>query len=253
MKSIQDEKDFDWSQNKIKLSANNSIVYATALIANGDVFKASNFLLDATSRHKNNTELIKLYKQIELYSQQLTTTKLRLTKEEKAHKKVMNLFPKYLSTKAAGKDSSKLYEKITKELKKITSRHPYLPTRFEYLFELEDPMIYKQIYKEAQQTIFRHRLKLYPKTMDFYELAYAYWSLAKLHYYQDEYKHAYIHLEQAELNLTKMRSIWLVEDIRIWKPLLAIEDRSVKIACVLPQFILAQIEKISQLKKQLLQ
>jgi ribosomal protein L5 len=129
-------------------------------------------------------------------------------------------------------------QKIIKEVNKLNSAIPYFPTRLDYLVELKNPNLDPEIEKLALNIISKKRKQLFPQTMDFYELASAYKALAILSIKQNETAKAKDYVKLAQFNIYKMKSIWLNEDLKIYRPILKITQRETDFGYVLPQWLL---------------
>jgi hypothetical protein len=233
--SIESEKDFDWDKNQIKLSKKNSWIYGTALIANGDLLKAEKFLSEAIKNYPKETKIKNLYKQISLYKLNYSNPFIELDLEEKSHLKIIELFPEYLESKSFGHEekAQELKTKLLELINLTSNRKAYFPSRLEYLIEfgVEDTGLLAK--KEALEIIENYDKILFPKTLDNYEIAVAYRVLGRL--------------DKSYFYASKMRSIWLVEDLRLWDKIWKITKRSTKVEAVLPQWIVSVQERFKPL------
>lgn len=128
-------------------------------------------------------------------------------------------------------------KKILKYANKLEGNRPYFKPKLDYLLELKDPDINKLIEKEALETIKSKRTELFPKTMDFYELALAYKALAILSIQAEDIKSATNFIKLGQQNIYKMRSIWLIEDIIVEKRIMKTVEHVSKFGYLIPQWI----------------
>lgn len=254
--SIEKEKDFNWAKKKITLSNKNSELYATALIAKGDVNKAAVFLDKAIKKHPKNQNLKDARKQIDFFYRDYSNKSLNFTEEEKAHIAISQLLPEYSairekflqgikSKEKMGEIESQLLSmkaKLLKYINQTSNRHPYFPTKLEYLLEFDDPQLDELVEKEAQIIIKNYRKKLFPKTLDSYELAMAYRALAILSLKDGENNKENLEKYKSfsdlkNLYLSRMSSLWLEEDIIVDRPIMKTRMRNTRFGYVLPQWI----------------
>lgn len=226
--------------------------YASVLIASGELGKLEKFLIKALEKHSKSSELKQAQKQLFFFKKEYESVK-DFTEEEKAQLKLMELFPEYLEAKQASKPKShlnKLLSNIEAKLNNISNRLPYFPTKLEYLLELdiEQPNSrYSQMIRdEATAIITNNRKKLFPKTLDFYELSHAYRALAVISYREKDIDSSMKFYKLAAMSISKMRSFWLEEDVRVWRPILKIEQRETRFSYVFLQWIIAQVEKFDR-------
>lgn len=85
---------------------------------------------------------------------------------------------------------------------------------------------------KAKQTI------LFPKTRDFYDLAMAYKALAIIKIQAGEIKEAKRFIVYAQSQIQKMRTIWLIEDLHIYKPILKITSKETHFGSLFPQYLI---------------
>jgi len=130
-------------------------------------------------------------------------------------------------------------KKIIKYANKLEENRPYFRPKLEYLLELKDPELNKSIEQEALSLIKSKRTELFPKTMDFYELALAYKALAILSIQANDNKSATGFIKLGQQNIYKMRSIWLIEDIIVEKKIMKTTEHISKFGYLIPQWIVA--------------
>lgn len=234
------EKDIDWNKQKIHLEDKNSEYYAIALMTTGDFNKLRIFLENAIHRYPKNQSLKDLYKHLDFWNANYTNEKLKFSKDEKQSIKVLELF----SLLSVDGDLRKnQMQQLKKEINKLSKTLLYFPTKLDFLIELKDPAADQEAETLSLEWIENKRSKLFLTTLDFYELASAYKTLAKISITRDQIDQARSYIELGKYNIYKMRSLWLEEDIRIYRPILKMEKRQTKFACVLPQWLIVLREE----------
>ena len=108
----------------------------------------------------------------------------------------------------------------------------------DYLLELNSPESLKQAETLAWLVINKSKTKLFPNTLDHYEVASAYKALAVSSVKSNDIKQATKYIKLARENIYKMRSIWLIEDIIINRPILKTQSRSTIFGFALPEWIM---------------
>ena len=73
----------------------------------------------------------------------------------------------------------------------------------------------------------------------------AYKALAVIKIQQEKLDEAKRFIKLAQNQILKMRSIWLVEDINVYHPILKIDERSTKFASLYPQYLIKLREEFS--------
>lgn len=235
---VEADRAINWSKNKLKINPKASKYYAIALIVVGDIDKARAFLDKAREYHPKSQELKDCAKHLDFFANHFINKDLKFTKEEKIHIKLYDLMHLYLAEDPKSKQAVKLKQKVIKEAEHLGSALPYFMTKLDYLSELNDPSLAEKISKEAFEIIAAKRKILFPKTLDFYELASAYKSLARLSAQAGDKAKATQYIKLAQSNIYKMKSIWLEEDTRNYKPILKIEQRVTRFGFVLPQWLI---------------
>lgn len=233
------EKDINWEKQKINLEAKNSEYYAIALITTGDLTKLQIFLDNAIRNHPKIQSLKDLYKHLEFWNENYANEKLNFTKEEKQYIEILELFSQFSFTETGSKLHQEKLEELKKEITRLNKTLLYFPTKLDFLIELKDYNSDKEAESLSLKWIEQKRSKLFLTTVDFYELASAYKTLAKLSLKKDQMDQAKSYIQLGKYNVYKMRSLWLEEDIRIYRPILKIERRETKVSCVLPQWLMA--------------
>ncbi len=234
------EKDWDYAKSILKLNAKNSALYLSSLIALGDLPRIEAFMKLALKKHPHDTHIQKLRKELSFYYRSPLEGFLGLTEEEKAYLNLEKLAPLYLQAreKVAFVLMESLRQEILSEIAKLSKPLAYFPTALDYLILLEDPSLNSRIKSKAEEVISKSQHKLFPNTMDNYELASAYKALATLALRSNQQEAFKAYTQLAEMEISKMRSFWIEEDLRIYRPILKITSRRSSIRSVLPQWIL---------------
>jgi hypothetical protein len=210
--------------------------FTTALIAYGDIKRAYALLEYATKKFPKNDKFRNDLKSLLLFDQDFEAAKAcGLTNSEKAHIELKKAF--YGENKLDLNDHE-IREFIYNELlSKIDNRSPYFPSRLEYLYFLKTESARQEARRISLNIIEEFSEIAFPQTLDFYELAEAYRILGLLAYDSKTDSEAYF--EMARLNQGRMRSLWLIEDIRIYRPIMKILTRSTRFGYVFPQWIVS--------------
>ncbi len=210
--------------------------FTTALIAYGDIKRAYPLLDYATKKFPKNDKFRSDLKSLLLFDQDFEAAKAcGLTNSEKAHIELKKAF--YGENKLDLNDHE-IREFIYNELlSKIDNRSPYFPSRLEYLYFLKTESARQEARRISINIIEKFSEIAFPQTLDFYELAEAYRILGLLAYDSKTDSEAYF--EMARLNQGRMRSLWLIEDIRIYRPIMKILTRSTRFGYVFPQWIVS--------------
>lgn len=236
--TVESDRAINWSKNKLKINPIASQYYAIALIVYGDIDKANLFLNAARVFYPKSQELRDCKKHLDFFANYFINQDLKFTKEEKIHIKLYDLLHLYLAEQAGSKQAEKFKKKILKETNTVVKTLPYFMTRLDYLAELQDPVVDKSIEADAFRLIQDKRKVLFPKPMDFYELASAYKNLARLSIKASDLQAAKQYIKLAQNYIFKMKALWLEEDIRYYRPIMKIEERSTKFGYVLPQWLI---------------
>jgi hypothetical protein len=247
---MESEKDWDSTKQKFSLNRKNAGLYAATLIANGDIDKLEPFLDLAIMKYPDEADLMNARKQVDFYKEKPRTQIAGLSLEEKSQLKLQELFPAYLAYKAkADTETTKLIEvNIMELLEQVGNRLIYFPGQIEYLLALENLDLYERIRSSAESIIAAHRLKLFPNTVDNYELALAYRALAILSEKADDRSGAESYSKLAYEQILKMRSFWIEEDIVVYRRILKITSRKTKLGYVLPHYIYILRENFTPLE-----
>ena len=210
--------------------------FTTALIAYGDIQRVYPLLEYATKKFPKNNKFKNDLKSLLIFDQDFEAAKAYgLTNIEKAHIELKKAF--YGENKLDLNDHE-IREFIYNELlSKIDNRSPYFPSRLEYLYFLKTETARQEARKISLNIIEKFSEIAFPQTLDFYELAEAYRIMGLLAYDSKTDSQAYF--EMARLNQNRMRSLWLIEDIRIYRPIMKILTRSTRFGYVFPQWIVS--------------
>ncbi len=198
----------------------------------------------ALERYPKDQKIKDARKHIDFYNKIYINKKLNFTEEELRHIEINDLLYSYFAEKDLESSTAKeLKKKIVKAINNLDKTLPYFPTKLDYLLELKDPALDAEIEKLALGVIEKQRKKLFPQTMEFYELASAYKSLAVLSIKKDDLAKAKDYVKLAQFNIYKMKAIWLEEDLKIYRPILKITQRYTSFGYVLPQWLLSLREE----------
>lgn len=210
--------------------------FSTALIAFGDIAKAYSLLEYAVKKFPKNRKFKDDIRSLLLFDHDFESAKqYGLTNAEKAHIELKKAF--YSSNKLDLSDF-KNQEFVHDELiSKIDNRTPYFPSRLEYLYFLGTESARQEARKDSLEIIEKFSKIAFPQTLDFYEVAEAYRILGLLAH--DSNQDADSYFELARLNHAKMRSLWLIEDIKIYRPIKKVLERSTRFGYVFPQWIIS--------------
>ncbi len=224
---------------KIRLGTKDSEYYGITLIMLGEINKAQSFLEKALEKYPKNQEIKNIRKHIDFYNKFYINKKLNFTQEELNHIEINDLLYSYFGKSDLESPAAReLKKKIIKNIEKLDKAIPYFPTALDYLLEFKDPALDPEIEKLALKTIEKKRKQLFPQTMDFYELASAYKSLAIISIKNNDLLKAKDYIKLAQFNIYKMKSIWLEEDLKIYRPILKITQRYTSFGYVLPQWLI---------------
>ena len=218
-------KEFSKEKKPKALYEDDAVFFIHCLVMEGKIPQSREFLNHYLKRFPKNQELQALDKIISLYL--LDFGKQDYTKNQKAHIELLNSD----LSKVANK------EKTLKDILKLNNEF-YLPSKYDYAFALNEPKLDKKIQESALKTIQAKQKILFPKTNDFFDLAMAYKSLCIIAIHQNKPDDAKNFIRMATRYIQKMRSIWLVEDIYIDRPILKIEDHRTSFASLFPQYLI---------------
>ncbi len=132
---------------------------------------------------------------------------------------------------AAGKVSLDLKEKILQ-----LRPQAYLPLPLDYFLDLG---LYSEAEKQAIQTINAKSQILFPTGFDYYELSRAYRALASSAWQASKKNEAQKFLLLAKDAQSKIRSIWIEEDLILNHDFLKTTERYSKFGFLIPQWIMA--------------
>lgn len=246
----------DKSKGKAKdLSYSAMYLYFIALLVSGDLERADYDFQLLDKKLRNKMEFQEIEKHLKFFTQDYKFENINLTDSEQATINLIKLLPSYIENfnklkKQIGKTDSlfllnielnqELLSKRTEILQnidKISEPVLYSPTKIDFLMELKDDEANNLASKLALDLIEQKREKLFPSGLDLYELASAYKALAVLSIYTNKPEQAKRYIEMAKESIYKIRSIWVVEDIIIKRPILKIDKRVTKFGYLIPQWL----------------
>jgi len=216
-------------RKKWDLSEENSHYYAIALLVDGKIDELKVFLTSAKKKYPKSKNLENISNQIYYFTQEFDRVKPNPPAD--THIKLI----KNIENHKSGSDRQEA--QIIDEINQVTNMI-YFPTRIDYLLELNSQESLKQAETLAWLVINKSKTKLFPNTLDHYEVASAYKALAVSSVKSNDIKQATKYIKLARENIYKMRSIWLIEDIIINRPILKTQSRSTIFGFALPQWIM---------------
>lgn len=112
----------------------------------------------------------------------------------------------------------------------------YLPTRFDYL--IQNNYDKNKLEKLALDLISEKQKIMFPNTLDLYELASAQRTLATIKIKDNKLEEAHKFIELARLNIYRMKSIWVEEDIFVYSKFWRMKIRKTNFGYVFPQWLI---------------
>jgi|GEM_PF-3479722 len=248
---METEKDIDMYKGKLKLGQKNAVLYAAALLANGEVLRLAPYLELAREKYPKNIDLREMQKQLDIYREKAENEIEALSDEERSQIRLLDLFMVYYSMKGAGDQEGcdLLKVNLMAKINKVSNRLIYFPGQIEYLLELQDPSLYDRVRSDAQEIITKNQSKLFPTSVDNYELALAYRALAILAEREEKSDEAESYYKLSYNEVLKMRSYWIEEDIMVYRRILKMTSRRTKLGYVLPQYIMILRERFKPAQK----
>jgi hypothetical protein len=216
-------------RKKWDLSEENSHYYAISLLVDGKIDELKVFLNSAQKKYPKSKNLENISNQIYYFTQEFDRVKPNPPADK--HIKLIKNIENYKS------GSDRQEAQIIDEINQVTNII-YFPTQMDYLLELNSPESLKQAETLAWLVINKSKTKLFPNTLDHYEVASAYKALAVSSVKSNDIKQATKYIKLARENIYKMRSIWLIEDIIINRPILKTQSRSTIFGFALPEWIM---------------
>ena len=216
-------------RKKWDLSEENSHYYAISLLVDGKIDELKVFLNFAQKKYPKSKNLENISNQIYYFTQEFDRVKPNPPADK--HIKLIKNIENYKN------GSDRQEAQIIDEINQVTNII-YFPTQMDYLLELNSPEGLKQAETLAWLVINKSKTKLFPNTLDHYEVASAYKALAVGSVKSNDIKQATKYIKLARENIYKMRSIWLIEDIIINRPILKTQSRSTIFGFALPQWIM---------------
>jgi hypothetical protein len=213
---------------KWNLGEENSYYYSIALLIDGKIDELKIFLKDSQKKYPKSKNLEIVSNQIYYFTQEY-----QLAKPNPEADLQIKIITSIKNHKAQKEET-----KIIDEINSIKKNMIYFPTKMDYLIELGSETATNQAKSLAWSTINQNKQKLFPNTLDHYELASAFKTLAVTCAKNNDIKQATKYIKLARENIYKMRSIWLVEDIIVHRPILKINSRSTVFGYAFPQWIM---------------
>lgn len=256
----------DKAKGKAKdLSYSSMYLYFIALLVAGDLERTEQDLQLVDKKHKTNEEFQEIEKHLKFFTQDYKFENIALTDSETATIKLIEILPAYIENfnklKKRLKKTDLLFlsdvelnqellskrTEIFENIDKITEPVLYSPTKIDFLLELKDNEANNLASRLALNLIEQKRELLFPSGLDLYELASAYKALAVLSIYANKPDQAKCYVELAKESIYKIRSIWVVEDIIIKRPILKIDKRVTKFGYLIPQWLVLLREEYDAL------
>lgn len=202
--------------------------YLISLTVNGEIKKIKDNLALAY-KYGDKVQIEEIEKHLKLYFREEfdTDSYKYLTESEKNTLKLLEIFKKRTPS----------LDEVINISKSISEPVLYYPTKIDFLMQLRSSEANKLAIKAALELIEEKRQVMFLTTMDFYELASAYKALAINSVYDKNLDQARNYIKLAKENIYKMRSIWVIEDIIIKRPILKIDKRVTKFGYLLPQWL----------------
>jgi len=216
-------------RKKWDLSEENSHYYAISLLVDGKIDELKVFLNFAQKKYPKSKNLENISNQIYYFTQEFDRVKPNPPADK--HIKLIKNIENYKN------GSDRQEAQIIDEINQVTNII-YFPTQMDYLLELNSQESLKQAETLAWLVINKSKTKLFPNTLDHYALASAYKALAVGSVKSNDIKQATKYIKLARENIYKMRSIWLIEDIIINRPILKTQSRSTIFGFALPEWIM---------------
>lgn len=216
-------------RKKWDLSEENSHYYAISLLVDGKIDELKVFLNSAQKKYPKSKNLENISNQIYYFTQEFDRVKPNPPADK--HIKLIKNIENYKNR------SDREEVQIIDEINQVTNII-YFPTQMDYLLELNSQESLKQAETLAWLVINKSKTKLFPNTLDHYEVASAYKALAVSSVKSNDIKQATKYIKLARENIYKMRSIWLIEDIIINRPILKTQSRSTIFGFALPEWIM---------------
>ena len=216
-------------RKKWDLSEENSHYYAISLLVDGKIDELKVFLNSAQKKYPKSKNLENISNQIYYFTQEFERVKPNPPADK--HIKLIKNIENYKNR------SDREEVQIIDEINQVTNII-YFPTQMDYLLELNSQESLKQAETLAWLVINKSKTKLFPNTLDHYEVASAYKALAVSSVKSNDIKQATKYIKLARENIYKMRSIWLIEDIIINRPILKTQSRSTIFGFALPEWIM---------------
>jgi hypothetical protein len=230
VKNFEEEKDLK------KLFSDEGIILIHTLVMDGKVLDSKAYVDYYYKRFPKEHEYLELKRKIDIFTGNLDQD--IFSENQKRHIE----FTKMNYTEL--EDKSSLKESLLREILALENEF-YLSSKYDYAFALNRIDFFDEIEKEALREISSKRKILFPKTLDFFQLAMAYKALAVIKIHKKELDQAKRFIKLAQNNVLKMRSIWLIEDLNIYNPIMKTEKKSTRFASLYPQYLIKLRDEFS--------
>lgn len=229
-------KNFEEEENLKRLFSDEGVILVHTLVMDGKILDSKAYVDYYYERFPKNKEYLELKRRIDLFTMNLDQDIFSANQQK--HIEFNNTDFKSIE------DKSSLKESLLQEILGLENEF-YLPSKYNYAFALNRIDFLKDIEKEALSEISSKRKILFPKTQDFFQLAMAYKALAVIKIHEQNTDQAKRFIKLAQNNVTKMRSIWLIEDLSIYNPIMKTTARSTRFASLYPQYLIRLREEFS--------
>lgn len=199
-----------------KMNLSNSQICSITLITEGDLTNLQKLLSTSLEHHKSDPELLNISNHLDLFTKDFDHI------QDPELKKYFEI---------------NLEEIQIQEIANLKT-YPYLLHKLDYLiakntkesFELAENLA-NQIINSKQEKIFNH-------SMDLYELASAYKTLAILKTRIGQIEEAKDLIKIAKLNIYRMKSLWIEEDFFVYDKIWKTTERKTKFGYLFPQWLM---------------
>lgn len=230
LKNLNEEKDLK------KLFSDEGVILVHSLIMDGKIEESKEYLDYYYERFPKEIEFLYLKRKIDLFTSNYEAN--TFTENQKQHIRLSQFKYQELET------NSSLKESLLHEILGLENEF-YLSSKYDYAFALNRDDFLDEIQEDALNEISSKRNILFPKTNDFFDLAMAYKALAVVKIHEQKLDQAKRFIMLAQSNIMKMSSIWLVEDLKIYNPILKTTKRSTRFASLYPQYLIKLREEFS--------
>ena len=220
------EINFKKEKNLRKLFEDEALIYIHCLITDGKINESLEYIDIYQKRYAKNQDLQRLKSLAHLYLQ-------------KYDEPIFDANQK--------KHLDFLRGKIVLSTKEILDLENdfYLPNKYEYAISQVSNNDFSLIEKAILQEINEKNSILFPKSKDFFHLAFCYKALAMIKIYSNKLEEAKSFIKLAQNNIMRISSLWLVEDFKIYNPIMKTYTESTHFASIYPQYLISLREEFA--------